>query len=141
MDIQHTTKLIEELKSAKNLNSYMNRYSPQLSRLSFTDYLDHIFQETGLKKSDVIRSIDLSRSYAYEVFSGTKKPSRDKVLMLAFGLKLDYDETQKLLIMAKHNPLYPKDKRDSIIMYAKYNHHSFVEANLLLADFEEPILS
>lgn len=140
MNIEHTTRLIEELKNTKNLDSYMLRHSFHLSSLSFTDYLDHKIKASGLKKAAIIRSIDLSRSYAYEIFSGFKSPSRDKVIMLSFGIGLDYDETQKLLIMAKHNPLYPKDKRDSIIMYAKYNTYSFVTTNLLLEEFNEQIL-
>lgn len=140
MNLEETTQLIEALKKSDTLISYMNRYKDQLTTLTFIDYLNDKFQESGLKKSEVIRSINLSRSYAYDVFSGKKKPSRDKVIMLSFGLHLDYDATQKLLIVATHNPLHPKNKRDAILIFCKYNNYSFIDVNMLLFDYAELIL-
>ena len=45
-----------------------------------------------------------------------KKPSRDKLLQLAFGLSFTEDETQLLLRLAGLCALYPRFKRDYIIM-------------------------
>jgi len=140
MKIEETTKLIEALRASNSLTNYMDRFKYQLTPLTFVDYLNEQFHASGLKKSDVIRSLNLSRSYAYQLFAGLKKPSRDKVIMLSFGLKLDYDSTQKLLIIAEHSPLHPKNKRDSILIFCKYNSHSFIEANMLLFDFKEMML-
>lgn len=141
MNLEQTTKLIDELRNTRNIDTYLNRYDFDSNAMSFVDYLNYKISESGKKKAHIIRAINLSRSYAYEVFSGYKNPSRDKVIMLSFGMDLNFDETQKLLIMAKYNPLYPKDKRDSIIMYAKYNSHTFMEVNMLLLDFEEEPLT
>ncbi len=141
MNVEHTMQLIEELRMTKDIVEFVSKYNFDAISISFTEYLDQKIEESHLKKSEIIRTIDMSRSYAYEVFNGFKNPSRDKVIMLAFGMKMDYEETQKLLIKAKHNPLHPKDRRDSIIMYCLYNNHSFVETNMLLDGFLEPLLS
>jgi hypothetical protein len=119
---------------------YLGKYDFNYATISFTSHLEKLFDDSKKKKSEVIRSIDITRSYAYEIFSGQKKPSRDKVIMLCFGLCVDYQEAQRLLSMAKHNPLHPKDKRDSIIIYGLYNQLSFYQINLLLNDFEEVLL-
>lgn len=141
VNLEQTTKLIEELKNSHDLMDYIEKYDFNYASISFTEYLEKLFDDSNLKKSEVIRSINLTRSYAYEIFSGQKKPSRDKVIMLCFGLSVDYQEAQHLLSMAKHNPLHPKDKRDSIIIYGLYNLLSFYQINILLNDFDEVLLS
>ncbi len=46
-----------------------------------------------------------------------RKPSRDKLLQIAFGFELDVACTQSLLKVAHHPVLYARDKRDSIILF------------------------
>lgn len=141
IDQENTTNLMDELMSSHHLAKYLDKYQfGDSAFLSFPEYFDKIVQEKNIKKSLLIRKVCMTRSYAYEVFKGTKRPSRDKTIMLAFGLDLDYKGTQRLLLSAKHNPLHPKDKRDSIMIYATYNGHSLMETNMLLDEFNEPIL-
>lgn len=141
IDKESTTNLMDELSSARQLSMYLDKYEfGDNMYLSFTDYVESLFKEKGIKKSIVIRKINMTRSYAYEVFTGAKRPSREKTLLLAFGLSLDFKGTQRLLLSAKHNPLHPKDKRDSILIFAIINGHSLMDTNMLLDDFGEPIL-
>ena len=141
IDKENTTNLMDELMSFRQLSAYLDKYDFEDSiYLSFTEYIDYLFQKKKIKKSNVVRQINMTRSYAYEVFSGIKRPSREKTLLLSYGLKCDYKETQRLLLSAKHNPLHPKDKRDSIIIFAKSNGHALLETNLLLDEFNEYLL-
>lgn len=141
IDKENTTNLIDELMSFRQLRAYLDKYDFEDSiYLSFTEYIEHLFIKKKIKKSNVVRQINMTRSYAYEIFSGIKRPSREKTLLLSFGLKCDYKETQRLLLSAKHNPLHPKDKRDSIIIFAKSNGHTLLETNLLLDEFNEILL-
>lgn len=141
IDKENTTNLMDELRSLRQLRLYLDKYDFEDSiYLSFTDYVDTLFQKKNFKKSNVVRQLNMTRSYAYEVFNGIKRPSREKTLLLSFGLKCDYKETQRLLLSAKHNPLHPKDKRDSIIIFAISNGHSLLETNLLLDEFNELLL-
>lgn len=141
IDKENTTNLIDELTSFRQLRAYLDKYDFEDSiYLSFTEYMEHLFIKKKIKKSNVVRQINMTRSYAYEIFSGIKRPSREKTLLLSFGLKCDYKETQRLLLSAKHNPLHPKDKRDSIIIFAKSNGHTLLETNLLLDEFDEILL-
>ena len=70
----------------------------------------------GMKPVEVIRRADLDRTYGHQLFNGTRRPSRDKLLQLAFGLGLSVEETQELLKTAQKSPLYPKILRDAAIM-------------------------
>ena len=58
-----------------------------------------------------------------------KKPSRDKLLQLAFGLSFTEDETQLLLRLAGLCALYPRFKRDYIIMTCIRANKSIWECN------------
>jgi len=141
IDKENTTNLMHELMTFRQLRAYLDKYDFEDSAyLSFTEYIEHLFIKKKIKKSKLVRQINMTRSYAYEIFSGNKRPSREKTLLLSYGLKCDYKETQRLLLSAKHNPLHPKDKRDSIIIFSKSNSYSLLETNLLLDEFGEPLL-
>ena len=67
-------------------------------------------------------------------FSEVKKcnPSRNKLLQIAFAMNLDLDSTQKLLKIANVGILYPRIKRDSIIIFALNKKLDFFECEDLL---------
>lgn len=140
MSIEETTKLIDAIQNTMNIDRLINRYDYKQLSLSFTDFLEQKLNEYRMKKSDVIRYSGLTRSYAYEVFAGFKKPSRDKVMLIALAIKLSYADTQKLLLLAGHNPLHPKTRRDAILIHTVSKGINCVETNLLLEALNEPLL-
>lgn len=70
----------------------------------------------------------------YKIFGGEKKPSRDKLLAIAFGLGLSDQETQEMLKLSGNRELYPRDERDAVILFALQRSQSILEANELLDD-------
>lgn len=78
----------------------------------------------------------------YEIMSGktTKNISRNKVIMLCFGLKLTVDEAQQLLKKSGYAPLYARDTRDSIIIYSLEHHIDVVTTNIKLGEYSLEIL-
>lgn len=60
----------------------------------------------------------LSRSFSYQIFSGERIPKRDAILWIAIALCLDISETRLLLCLMFGGDLYPKIKRDSVIIFA-----------------------
>lgn len=141
IDRENTVNLMNDLMTSRHLRAYFDKYPFEGDAyLSFPEYVEKLLAQKGLRRSVLIRKMNMNRSYAYEIFNGHKRPSREKTLMLSYGLDLDFKGTQRLLLSAKHNPLHPKDKRDAILIFAKYNHHSLVETNLLLDEFNQAIL-
>lgn len=86
----------------------------------------------GLDNKEIIEKSNINRVYFYHLLSGKRKPSRDKIIQLAFGLSLDFVETQRLLKLSKMNELYSRVKRDAIFIYGLNNNMSIVELELLL---------
>ena len=83
---------------------------------------------------------DIKNNYAYQIFSGSKKPSRNKVLALSISMGLDTDATNRLLKLSDHSILYPRIKRDSIIHFSLEQHYNLIDTNILLHDMEEKII-
>ena len=70
----------------------------------------------------------------YQIFSGEKNPSRDKLLALAFGLALTGDETQRMLKISCNRELYARDTRDALILFALERGNTILEVNESLYD-------
>ncbi|MBR6701985.1 MAG: XRE family transcriptional regulator [Clostridia bacterium] len=130
-----TGDLLKSLKSARTYEEFLNKEISELNFGTLAEYLELLIASKNLKKSDIIVRGNLDKNYAYQLFNGTKtNPSRDKVLMLAFGMGLDYAETSVLLKNAKQPDLYVRDPRDSVIIFCLENHMTLIQANENLMD-------
>ena len=125
-----TTELLNELKNFDSFKEYEKINKNSMINKTLSQYLCDLLEEKHLKKSDVIRKGELNESYAYQIFSGVKStPSKDKLICLSIGMDLSVDETNSLLKLAGLSPLYPRIKRDSIIIINMNNKKSVVEIN------------
>ena len=116
-----TEELLETLKKENSINHYFNNNTEEFIKSSLSEYLNQLLYEKDINKTKAIEKSNLNNIYAYEIFSGKKKPSRNKLLQLIFGMELDLESSQKLLRLAGLSPLYPRNKRDSI-MYNNFFH-------------------
>ena len=84
---------------------------------SLSDYLKQLLQEKGLERSRVVRMADLNETFGYQIFTGSRNPSRNKVLQIAFAMALSMKETNRALTAAGVSVLNCKDRRDAIIIF------------------------
>ena len=82
----------------------------------------------------------LFRSYLYQVLSGRRNPSRDRLLCICFGLGTSVEETQRLLQQAGFAPLYPRLRRDAVILHGIAHGTPLAEVNDRLFDENEGTL-
>lgn len=111
-----TDELMEELKQSGNIERYIKENEKYLIDLSLAEHLSQLTEEKQLVKSHVIKGAEINEIYGYQIFSGKRMPSRDKLICLCVSMNLDLNETQTTLKIARFAPLYPKVKRDSIII-------------------------
>ena len=103
-------------------------------------YLTALLAETGLSKSEVLRRAEINDIYGYQLFAGSRRPSRDKLVALCVGFGLDDERTQQLLKAVGFAPLYPKNRRDSILLFGLQKGRSVLQINQLLYEHGEPTL-
>ncbi|MDO5388017.1 MAG: hypothetical protein Q4F63_02165 [Clostridia bacterium] len=143
MNIQKSTdELLKILNAEEEIESYIKENKEDLINLSLSDYLDDMLKKYNISKNEAINNSALNQIYGYQIFDGKKKsPSRDKLIQLIFGLGLDVTDAQRLLKIAGVNELYPRIKRDSIIIFAINKKVSVSECDELLFELgEETIL-
>lgn len=66
-------------------------------------------------------------TFGYQIFVGQRNPTRNKLLQLAFAMKLSLRETNRLLQAGGCNELYCKNRRDAIIIFC-INHGETLQA-------------
>lgn len=136
-----TDELMNILMSKEDLPQYIEENSNEFLQSTLCQYLNQLQAEHGLKKGDIIADSLVERSYGYQIFSGRKEmPSRDVLISFALAMKLSIDETQSLLRIAHMAMLYPRVKRDSIILHSIAKHETVIQCNTALESFGEPIL-
>ncbi len=135
-----TDELTSEIKAADNILDYLEQNREEMNLNSLPEYLEEWLKQKGVTKADVVRRSNLNRAYVYQIFLGKKYPSRDKVIALAFGLGLNTEETQTLLKQAGYRELYPRDPRDTLLLFAIGRGKNILEANDLLYDHNIEVL-
>ena len=138
MQKQKTKDLEDILKKAGALEK--DRILKEIRDVSFVDYINEILLEKDLEKSDIIRDAQIPRTYAYQIFQGSKQAGRDKILQLAIAMKLNLEETNRLLTVAHHNHLYAKQQRDAILIFGISKQYSLIQINELLDEFNHELL-
>ncbi|MCD7778404.1 MAG: XRE family transcriptional regulator [Clostridiales bacterium] len=135
-----TGDLLKELSKDNDLKYFINSNADSFTSSTLSQYLNELLCEKNINKTKAIEKSNLNNIYAYEIFSGKKKPSRNKLIQLAFGMELDLKSVQRLLKTAGLSELYVRYKRDSIIAFAFNNSLSLFECEELLETMgEEPI--
>ena len=110
-----TEELLERLLAAQTPEVYLDQGLTIDRELS--DYLHELLVAKGLKRADVVRASGLNGTFVYDVFAGKSRLGRDHALMLAFGLGCDLRETQRLLRLDGVSELWPKVRRDAILIW------------------------
>ena len=132
-----TKELLNELRQASGITDYLDNNKDELYSAELKTHLEMLLENKGVSKSEAIAKSGLHQIYAYQIFSGKKSPSRDKLIGLCFGMSLTLEESNRLLKIAGLSELYPRIRRDSIIIFAINKHLSITECNELLYDQEE----
>ncbi len=85
----------------------------------FPAYMRLLLKQKGLRQQDVFLRADISEGYGYKLISGEKRTRRrDTLLRLFFAAGFTLDEAQKALRLSELPALYPRFKRDAVLMIA-----------------------
>ena len=135
-----TSALLRKLFKTNNLENFIKHYGEQFDNIPFHTYINQLCVENGTIPAHVIHKSSIERTFGHQLFNGIRKPSRDKVIQLAFGFGMDYEKTQELLKISHHRALYPKIKRDAAIIFALHRGLPVTDVQVTLSELSLPLL-
>jgi hypothetical protein len=137
---KNTQELLKILKNTNSIETYLEKESAHIASEPLPKQLEKLLEKHDLKKSQCIEVANLQRNYGYQIFSGERTPSRDKLLALCFAMHLTLDEIHALLCSTGYADLYAKNKRDSILIFGITKELSLIEINELLYELGEDVI-
>ncbi|MDD6208741.1 MAG: helix-turn-helix transcriptional regulator [Clostridiales bacterium] len=135
-----TNALLKRIVNGRDFKEVLSENEGGFEEQSVSEYLRKLCEERGLVPEQVIKKSQIDRTYGHQIFNGTRIPSRDKLIKLAFGFGLSLDETQKLLKIAGRSILYPKIKRDAALIFGISHGMNVMEMQYLLASINVVLL-
>lgn len=135
-----TDELLALLFKERSLEQFLQRNESAYLSMTFADYLSAWCRKHQTVPEQLIRQANLEKSFGHQLFSGKRNPSRDTVLQLAFAMQADVAQAQEMLKIAGKSTLYPRIKRDTVIIYCLHNRIPLVDAEIILEDLGLPLL-
>ena len=108
------TKLMQEKLKGDSFPDNWNGFLDDDIRAFF----DELLNQTGQKKSEIIRKANLSRTYGYQIMEGRRLGKRDYYLLISIAMSLALKTTQRMLAVTHCGALHPLIKRDAAIIFA-----------------------
>lgn len=135
-----TNTLQEILVHAEDFKEVVETNKDAFEGQTISQYLLQLCEKYNIHSGEVIRRANIERTYGYQIFNGTRNPSRDKLIQLAFGFGLSLEETQRLLKKSGKSELYSKIKRDAACIFGLSHQMNILEMQELLASIDLPLL-
>ena len=138
--MKSTDNMQQELMSASNLDRFLSDNKESFTGNNVGKVLSGLLRKKGISKAALAKQSGMSEVYLHQVFAGRRNPSRSRLICLCFGLSATLEETQELLKECRMAQLYPRDRRDAIVMFGLINGMSLFDVNDKLSSEGEETL-
>lgn len=133
---KNTDELFNALKEDEDVENFLANNQQEFSK-PLHEYLTKLRKSKGLTKKFFYEELNCPPSHIYHIFSGAKKPSRQRLLAIARAMNLNLDETQYLLRYGGYGILYPRNPWDAVVISSIENNLKVAEMNELLRQLGE----
>ncbi|MBQ8787878.1 MAG: hypothetical protein IJZ61_09620 [Oscillospiraceae bacterium] len=90
--------------------------------------IEKYMSEKNIQRSELIRRLNLERTYGYQILNGTRVPTRIHIIKIGLILELPLDEIQRLLKIGGKEVLYARNITDARAIYAIEHKLSYEKA-------------
>lgn len=140
MERKSTDDLHQELQQSADLASFLRENVDHFEDRGVPEMLNELLETHGLSKAALAKNAGMSDVYIHQIFSGRRNPSRNRLICLALGASATLEEAQELLRRGGYSKLYPRVRKDAIILYGLEHRLSLVQVNEKLFDADEETL-
>lgn len=133
MEYKRTDDLLEQLKLQNiSYEDYLSENEDSFVVKDLTAFWKKTIKKSKMSKIDIINGADMGYTYFYNIIGGKSIPARDTIVKIYISMGLDIDDCQTALKLYNWAYLYPKNKRDSILIYALTHKLSLYEVEDML---------
>ena len=129
MNHKSTDDLQQALLATADLDRFLEENQEKFLHEDVPALLNRIYQSKSISKAALAKQAGMSSVYLHQVFSGRRTPSRNRMICICLGMGATLEETQEILKCCGMGLLYPKDRRDAIIIYGLLHNQGLFEVN------------
>ena len=107
-----TEDLEARIRRTKRLNAGM---VDENAAVPLAEYINKLLDERSVKRSKLIRALNMDRNYGYQILNGTRHPSRVQIIKIGLYLMLSVEEVQRMLTLGERHVLYVRRMEDAKI--------------------------
>ncbi len=138
---KNTEDLLNQLKlETCSYSEYLCNNEGCFLNNDIASFWKRVIEASNMKKTDIINKADIGYTFFYDILKGKKHPSRDMLIKILIALSCEIDIFQEALRIYEWAALYPKIKRDSIIIYAINHKYSLRQTEELILENGEKAL-
>ncbi len=109
-----TEDLEAGIRRTKRLNTNL---IAENAAVPLAEYINSLLEERGVKRSKLIRALNMDRNYGYQILNGTRSPSRIQLIKIGLYLRLSVEEVQRMLTLGERHVLYVRRMEDAKIYH------------------------
>lgn len=95
---------------------------------TLSEYIIECLKDKGVKRSELIRALDIDRNYGYQILNGTRIPTRRQLIHIGLFLGLDVPQVQRMLTLGERDVLYVRRPEDAKIVHCLEHHMEYEKA-------------
>lgn len=130
-----TGELDFELENYQSIHSFIEVNASEFDDKRFYNLLNVLISESGKSKIKIATDSCISEPYLHNLIRGEKRPTRNMVIKLSFGLNLTLEATERLLMLAGYSGFYVRRKRDALLKFSFQSNLTISEADSLLSEY------
>lgn len=134
-----TQELLNQILNSSEIISCVGNNEQEFLSETVRSYLTRIAKEKQMIVADIAQN-STHGDYVYKVFQGMRNASRDILLAIALGMSMTDEQVGRLLRIAGFAQLDPRNRRDSVIIYAVVRKMSVDDTNDILYELKEALL-
>ncbi len=127
-----TDDLWNEMLQTDNVDEFIKNNPEDVFFNGLEEFFDYQLKTKNLKSGKVFEAAMIERHFGHQIITGMRGATRDKIIQICFGLKLNLSEAQQFIKISGNRELYARDHRDLVIIYAIKDGKSLIETNLEL---------
>ena len=132
-------KELEQITETKEFEDFLKQHEKEMHRESFGDSVLRLCAKYKVTAALLQPCIAMSKSQFYNVLNGSRNPSKESVIKIAFGLKATQTELNELLYSAGYCGLDPRRKEDAIILFGLAHQKDVGKIDELLREYNSKI--